>query len=157
MEQLKKSLLWAYYLCWAFVVIVAVGAFLLSRTNNNVLIHDETTITTIKSILIIFVLASVPFALWYHHRVWKQLTDGNTTLSKVEKMNKYKNVSLLRIGLITFGTSACILFCYLMVQRDLLYLALIAAVAMIFCKPSAKQSSAELDALLDEGDNNKND
>lgn len=153
MEQVKKSLLWAYYLCWILVVLVAVGAYLLSR--SNMLITEPQSITTIKSILIIYVLGSIPFALWYHHREWKKMTEEECEMTNAQKFIRYRTVSLLRLGLIVFGLMACILFCYLMVQRDLLYLALIVAMAMLFCKPSSKQMTAELEALV--ADNTKSE
>ncbi len=149
MEQVKKSLLWAYCLCWLLVVAVAVCAFFLSRS-AEMLILDPESITTIKSILIIYVLGSIPFSLWFHHREWKKMTEATCEMTKVQKLNRYRAVSLLRLGLIVFGLIACILFCYLMVQRDLLYLALIVAMAMLFCKPSNKQTVAEMEALTNE-------
>lgn len=137
MESVKKSLVWAYYLCFLMVIIVAVGSYLMSR--SGMVFDNEQAKVTIKSILIIYVLASIPFSLWFHHREVVKMGDDVCTLKPSEKLKRYRMLSFLRIGLITFGLMASILFCYVMVQRDLLYLALICAVSMIFCKPTTKK------------------
>lgn len=133
MKKTLKTLSIIYYLFYLGALIVALlGYYLAGKMNMHI---DEKSLTgiTISSIFIIYLVVSIPVSLGVFHyftKKWALLEDRQIKLKNYEKGAK--------IRIIAIGTSVLIgifLF-YLLNSKSMLFSALIAAIALIFCKPS---------------------
>lgn len=141
----------AYY--GAFVLaVVAVGVSLLLIKNGCCTPVSKETLTVVKTLSYLYLLLSIPFALWYFSRQVRSLQTDDLSLL----LKQYRRLVLLRVVLIATGFVGNILLFYLCqtvpVTYDFLFAAAIAAVALLFCKPKRQTVEYELFPPASDGD-----
>ena len=146
MNKALKTITMVYYAFYATTLLSALMGFMLTRDSQTSIVAKSPLGITISSIVILYLLVSIPLALAGFYRLsqqWKTIEDEAT---KLEKYTKYSIIRLALIG--TAMEISIIAFYFMRSEMSLLYCFGIAAVALIFCKPSARKIISELD--LDE-------
>ena len=137
-NKVYKQLLMSYYVAFAMFFIVFLVCFK-AVASCCVEISQDLKIF-LQSFGIMYVLLSIPFALWYFHRIVAKTKDDVLDV----KIKKYRKVALLRIFLIAFGVMLnVVLFCFLK-DMSMFYCSVIAALAFIFCKPQKEKMEHDL-------------
>jgi hypothetical protein len=138
-KVLKKTTL-VYYLFYLAALVVAVGGFQLYRSGIRIDPNSEAGIA-INSVLIIFIIGSIPITLSIFHKK----TKGWAELSSLkEKLARYQKASILRITVIGTGFLLGVFFFFLMNSQSMIFSAGIAAIGLFFCKPAEVKIISEL-------------
>lgn len=137
-EKIYKHLLIAYYT--AFLLFFAVFFVCFTIVKSHPFDFSQNVRIALQSVGIMYVLASVPFALWYFHRTTLKIKEMDDVL----KAKKYKNTALIRIFLIAFGVMLNVTFYCFLQDKSMFYCAVIAALAFIFCKPQKNKIVQDL-------------
>ncbi|MDR1592455.1 MAG: hypothetical protein LBS16_06190 [Prevotellaceae bacterium] len=139
MQHIVKSLTVFYYIQFPVILAVAGVGILLQR--QGIAIEHAGAKTTLESLVILYVIASMPLALkLFSAGVRKLRADTDIT----RRHARYVSYARWRIVAIAFGIDISILGFYLLPEFHLIYLAAIGALAMIFCKPTHKRIEADL-------------
>ncbi|MGC3977567.1 MAG: hypothetical protein QM751_04635 [Paludibacteraceae bacterium] len=151
MEKTLRGINGVYYTVYMITILSAVVVFMFTYLNVNIQYVDEKSPLgiTISSLLVIYMLVSIPLAFWWFYKntkKWQQLTD------KFDKFRLYKQASVIRLWVIGAGLILGVIMTYLMRSTNMIYIAAIAAVALFFCKPTVGKMIKELG--LDEEEEN---
>ncbi len=143
-NKIFNRLIVSYYVAFALFFVAFGVCFQIVKTQP--MQFAQNTAIALQTIGIMYVMASVPFALWYFNRKVQHLQND-----VMNKEKTYQRVALLRIALIAFGVILnVVLFCFLR-NQSMIYCAAIAALAFVFCKPQrAKIEQDLLDEKTDE-------
>ena len=152
--QPKAILTLAYYLVMIVTLIVGMIGYYLAVNLGIGLYPDTPAATAWYSIIIIYVLASIPFALWLFHYKIKRIKSvpDNGTREKY-----YIRFGLIRLGLVGFGLIISIFAYFLLRQNSLIWLAGMAAIAFIFCRPNAIRIESDINPEDNDKPNNIED
>jgi len=141
MNKTFKKLTFVYYLMFvAMIAAVALGYYCLK---NGFLIDIKSqTGITIQSIVILYIIISLPLSLYFFNKMTKkwQLIENDT-----EKLRPYEKWSIIRLFIVGFGIFAGIFLYYLMQSQSMLFCAGISAIGLFFCKPTKNKIISELD------------
>ncbi len=132
-----------YYAVFLLAVVMAFIGFKLVSAGISTLVEPSTQVI-VKSISYLYLLLSIPFALWFYSRRVRAVHEGGDA----DLLRHYQRLVLLRILLIAVGFLGNILLFYLCQTEprvyDFLFAAAIAAVALLFCKPREQVVENEL-------------
>lgn len=149
MEELSKTAFRQsniyYYSIFALAVIIAGCGYLFKQ--NYQFIIDPTIVVAISSVAMLYLVASIPFALWFFNKKTK-------TLGEIEKTSErfafYMKHLKLRMSLVGINFLLNILLFYTLSSTSFLYAAAIGAVGMLFCKPNKNMIEADLNPIIEE-------
>ncbi|NCA80333.1 MAG: hypothetical protein EOM76_09170 [Sphingobacteriia bacterium] len=135
-----KSVIFCYYAIYAIIlIIVALGSYCTPKTPW--INADATVIRVIYSILVLYLLFSIPLTLkWFHNNIKKikQLTDEQ------KKIERYTKDTYIVLAIISFGLLASLICFYLFKEQSYIYMAGIEIIALLFCKPTGKRMINDL-------------
>ena len=140
MTQTFKKLNIVYYSFYLAALLVALIGYKLWKAGITIDSFSETGIA-ISSVIIILVLACVPSGLFLFNKKtkqWAQLEDEK------EKLKLYTRGSIIRLSVIGANFLICILFFFVLNSQNMIILAGITAVALLFCKPAKPKIITEL-------------
>ncbi len=140
MKQTLKKLTIAYYLIYAAAIAVAVIGFLLFRSGFVIDEKSQAGIA-ISSVLILLIISSIPLSLAIFNKKTKQWAELEDV---AEKLNRYRKASIIRLTIIGADFLLGILCFFLLHSQNMIILAGIAAIALLFCKPAKVKMMAEL-------------
>lgn len=152
--QVKTILTLAYYIIMIITLIVGMIGYNLAIIQGVNINPDTPAATTTYSIIIIYVLASIPFALWLFHSKVKNISK---IPNNGERERIYIRFGLIRIILVGLGLIISILAYFLIRQSSLIWLAGIAAIALLFCRPNANTIDVDLNPEDNEESNKIDD
>lgn len=135
-----KKLTLVYYLFYIAVIVVALAGFQLFRSGITIDANSQAGIV-ISSVLIIYIIGSIPIALGIFNKKTKQWAE---LLSLNDKLEKYKKGAIIRLSVIGSGFLLGVLFFFLMNSQSMIFCAGIAAIGMFFCKPAEVKVISEL-------------
>ena len=135
-----KKLTLVYYLFYIAVIVVALVGFQLFRSGITIDANSQAGIV-ISSVLIIYIIGSIPRALGIFNKKTKQWAE---LLSLNDKLEKYKKGAIIRLYVIGSGFLLGVLFFFLMNSQSMIFCAGIAAIGMFFCKPAEVKVISEL-------------
>lgn len=141
----------AYYLVYTTTILSTLLGYYLTVNREGVSnIKSELTIT-ISSLIIMYIIVSIPAALALFHRnlkKWREIED------EFLKHKKYIFGAKLRLLVVGTGLVASVIGHFILYagtqNMSMIACAGIAAIALFFCKPSANKVAAELDIEIDE-------
>ncbi len=140
MEKALKKLRITYYSIYLAVVIVAFIGLKLFR--SGIFIDNSSQIgIAIYSILILIVIVSIPLSMAIYNKKtkkWALMED------KAEKIRLYTKGGIICMGIIGLDFLLGIFFYFLLNSQNMLILAGIAAIALLFCKPAMPKIIADL-------------
>jgi len=141
MKKVLKNLTLAYYAVYIIAILSAVLGYYILKSGISIDSKSSTGVA-LESILIIFIIGSVPLTLAGFNKLtkkWAQISD--TAI----KLRKYQQGSLIRIAIIGLGFILGVIFYYLLKNQSMLFCAGISAIALFFCKPAEVKIVTELD------------
>jgi len=140
MKQTLRQLVLTYYAVYIAAIAAALSGIYILKSGFS--IDPLSTLgTTFNSILIIFIIGSIPITLGYFNK----LTKGWATFENEHiKLEKYKKAGTIRIVIVGLGLVFGVLFFYIMSSQSMIFCAGIAAIALFFCKPTEARIRAEL-------------
>lgn len=149
MEKTLRILNGVYYSIFMMTVLTAVGVTILTYVNANPLYVEESSSLGryLSSGLILFILISIPLAMWMFH---KNTKEWSLIPDKFEKFRAYKKGAVIRLWVIGIGLIGGIVLIYLLRSTNMMYCAVISAIALYFVKPTAKKMEKELNIQEEE-------
>lgn len=143
-SNIRKQINLVYYALYvAYVLLVVIFGFLL-KDSPNMMRFDPLTQPgqSIAYVVILYVIASIPSALWLFKRAMK-------TVSKMEdeaaKQAKYLSYAVCRVAAIGLGAVLAIVAFYILgTYQPMLWCAGIAVLAQFFCKPTDRKIYLEI-------------
>lgn len=140
MKKLLKKLTFQYYLVYVAATLTALVSFQLNR--SGVAIDPASSVgIALNSILIIFLIGSIPITL----AVFNKKTKQWAVLEDVqERFVHYRKGSEIRLLIIGLGFVLGVLFFFLMNTQSMIFCAGISAIALFFCKPAEVKIISEL-------------
>lgn len=143
-SNIRKQINLVYYALYvAYVLLVVIFGFLL-KDSPNMMRFDPLTQPgqSIAYVVILYVISSIPGALWLFKRAMK-------TVSKMEdeaaKQAKYLSYAVCRVAAIGLGAVLAIVAFYILgTYQPMLWCAGIAVLAQFFCKPTDRKIYLEI-------------
>ncbi len=144
-EKLAKRLAWWYYGMLALAIVAATSMYLLISRGIIPTFEALTSVGQIVQYIVIgYVIITVPGSLAYTKYVCNKIKKADEDI----RFARYYSVARLRILLIGIGVSLGIVAFYLLQgNNSMIFCGAIAAIGLIFCKPTARKIELE---LLDE-------
>lgn len=149
MENTLRRINSVYYTIYMLTIISAVAVFMSTYMNLNTFLIDSNSVlaTTLSSVLIIYILITIPLSMWLFH---KKTISLQQIADKYAKYNNYRKAAILRLWIIGIGLIAGVALFYILSSQSMIFCALISAVALFFCKPSVGKMMKELNLDEDE-------
>lgn len=142
MEKTVKKIGQFYYYIYTATLLTAVVGYLLTMNNNNHVDMLSPLGIALKSIVILYILISIPLSLGGFHRMTKKWMLIEDEAIKFKAYQKGAIVRLILIGIGIIGS--IIIFFILRTDISLIYCFGISAISLIFCKPSQGKMINEL-------------
>ena len=141
----------AYYLVYTTTILSTIlGYYITTNREAAPNVKSELTIT-LSSLIIIYIIISIPAALALFHRnlkKWREIED------EFLKHKKYISGAKLRLLIVGTGLVASVIGHFILYagtqNMSMIACAGIAAIALFFCKPSASKVANELEIETDE-------
>ena len=129
----------AYYWSFGAIAIAGICGYLLSR-----LVQCDRALglaIALQSVVYMVLLISLPAILWWFHRQVEKFKLINPT---TERTKQYSRLVYLRFLVIDFNVVLNILLFFLFADKSFFMCASIAAVMLLFCRPSLQSVTNEL-------------
>lgn len=141
MQSIIKKINIAYYLIYTLTIIATFGGYLI--TQNGTYSSDNTSSLSIgiSSAVILYIIVSIPGALALFNRYTKKISLIEDNFIK---LNKYSVAASWRLLIIGFGLVFSVVAFYIIRTQSMIFCAGIAAIALIFCKPTEGKIASEL-------------
>ncbi len=140
MKKTLNKLTLIYYLIYIAAIVVGISGFQLFRSGYT--IDDKSTLgIAISSILIIFIIGSIPITLALFNKKtkkWAEIEDVH------EKLKLYEKAGVIRLAIVGSGFLLGVLFFFVLNSQSMIFCAGIAAIALFFCKPAEVKIISEL-------------
>lgn len=148
-SNIRKQINIVYYALYVmYVLLVVIFGFLLKDSPNKIQFDPLTQPgQSIAYVVILYVIASIPGALWWFK---KQMKSVSQIEDEEAKQTRYTYCAITRVGMIGLGAVLAIVAFYLLgTYQPMLWCAGIAILAQFFCKPTDRKIYLEI--------NNKNE
>jgi hypothetical protein len=140
----------AYYLVYTTTILSTILGYYMTMNREAPNVKSELTIT-LSSLIIMYIIISIPAALALFHRnlkKWREIED------EFLKHKKYISGAKVRLLVVGTGLVASIIGHFILYagtqNMSMIACAGISAIALFFCKPSANKVAAELEIETDE-------
>jgi len=153
MKELTKKLNFWYYGAFVKAILVALLGYYCLTYNWFVMTPDAPASVVIYTVIIMYVIITIPAALKLFSVYVKKLT---LITDETEKRARYKKYAQIRITVITLGLLFALFFYYTLQQGSLLWVAGISAISLYFCKPTLVKIENDLEPI-EEPKNDKED
>lgn len=151
MTKIIKPLITLHYAAYILAILIASFGINFSKSIGFSIDPLSEIGIAISSVLIIIIIGSVPASLWLFHKKAQTLQTIEDVNKKVALWAKYARIRLVVLGL---ALNLGVLFFYvLQMNKSMLFCAGIAAIGMIFSKPSEIRLITDL--LLNDEDIDK--
>jgi hypothetical protein len=133
MEKFVKKIHLAYYLIYTVTILSTIGGYIVTLTRETSVDVKSPLSVTLSSIVILYIIISIPAALAIFHRNTKKwaLIEDNYT-----KLNKYVAGATWRLLAVGFGLVLSVVVFYILRTESMIFCAAITAIALLFCKPT---------------------
>lgn len=151
MTKIIKPLITLHYAAYILAILIASFGINFSKSIGFSIDPLSEIGIAISSVLIIVIIGSVPASLWLFHKKAQTLQTIEDVNQKVALWAKYARIRLVVLGLaLNLGVLS---FYVLQMNKSMLFCAGIAAIGMIFSKPSEIRLITDL--LLNDEDIDK--
>jgi len=141
MERILKKINLTYYLIYTVTILATIIGYLINMNSENTVDIKSTFSITLSSVVILYLIVSIPAALAIFHRntqKWCKIEDRYT------KLNKYSSGATLRLLIIGFGLVFSVIAFYILRTESMIFCAGISAIALLFCKPTEAKIISDL-------------
>ena len=142
MERVVKQINQAYYLVYTATILSAIIGYLTTFNKETSVDPKSSFSITLSSILIIYMLVSIPSALALFYRStkkWSKLEDYKL------KLRKYQKGAIWRLIAVGISLVASVIIFFFLHTESIIYCFAISAIALFFCKPTVNKVANELD------------
>jgi hypothetical protein len=140
MKKTLRDLQLAYYAVYILAIMAALLGYYVLRAGVNIDPLSATG-TALSSILIIYIIGSIPGSLWLFHRYSLKLQkEPDITI----RLSKYKKAAFIRLAAIGIAFIAGVIFYYILRSQSMIFCAGIAAIGLFFCKPAEVKIISDL-------------
>ncbi len=151
MTKIIKPLITLHYAAYILAILIASFGINFSKSIGFSIDPLSEIGIAISSVLIIVIIGSIPASLWLFHKKAQTLQTIEDVNQKVALWAKYARIRIVVLGL---ALNLGVLFFYvLQMNKSMLFCAGIAAIGMIFSKPSKIRLITDL--LLNDEDIDK--
>lgn len=140
MKRALRHLFIAYYSVYVAAILAASSGYYILKSGFRIDPLSSTGVV-LNTVLIIFIIGSVPLSLAFFNRLTKKWA---TLQDKEQRIEQYRKAGVLRIAVIGVGLMLGVVFFYIMNSQSMIFSAGIAAIALFFCKPSEAKITTEL-------------
>ena len=135
METTVKKITQIYYYIYTVTILTTIVGYMLTMNNYDPIAINSSLGITLKSIVILYIMISIPLALagfYQQTKKWIAIEDEKL------KFKAYQKGATLRLLLVGIGLIASIIVFFLLrTDVSLIYCAGISAIILLFfCKPS---------------------
>jgi uncharacterized membrane protein YbjE (DUF340 family) len=147
-RMLSRSINVVYYTIYLLTIVAVVTVFFLTYSDVQVNRIDPLSKlgTNISTGYMVYLLVSIPAALYFFHRYTQKL---KTEQDEYVKFQKYKKASYTRLWVVGLGLILGVILVYILRSQSMIFTSAIAAIALYFCKPSMAKVAHELDLDAD--------
>jgi hypothetical protein len=145
MERIVKKINLAYYLIYTLTILSTIVGYIITQSRGTVVDVKSPLSISLSSIVIIYIIISIPSALYIFHKSTKKWAKIEDNFLKEEK---YTAGAIWRILVVGFGLVLSVVSFYFIRTESMIFCAAIPAITLLLCKPTATKVSAELN--LDE-------
>ncbi|MEA4936844.1 MAG: hypothetical protein VB102_09400 [Paludibacter sp.] len=142
MNVIIKNISFVYYMVYTFTILLTIVGYFLDLNNMGFSVDNGIVVDSLTTILIIYVIFSIVFSFYYFYKRIKLLRSTDDDLEI--RLEKYKQVSILRIILIGVGLLSGIVIFYLLRSEIILYSIGTSALFLILSKPSETKMISDL-------------
>ena len=140
-SKLLKTLQIVYYAMLVGIIAVAALMWYYS-SERSAIVEFSTSEYILQYVAIILVIAGVPLSLYGFKVMCKKV---KTIADEKERLEKYQNLCIVRMGVIAISCMfALIVYFMLGCLKSMMWCAAIAAIALVFCKPTEGKIEADL-------------
>ena len=134
MTKIIKPLVTLHYAAYLLAILIASFGMNFSQSIGISIDPLSELGISISSILIIVIIGSVPASLWLFHKKVQTLQTLDNTKLKVTEWAKFARIRLIVLGI---ALNLGVMFFYILqFNKSMLFCAGIAAIGMVFSKPS---------------------
>ena len=141
MEKIVKRIHLAYYLIYTVTILSTMVGYLINMTSATSVDPKSSLSITLSSIVILYIIVSIPTALAIFHKSTKKWADIEDNYTKI---NKYVTGAIWRLLAVGFGLVLSVVIFYIIRTESMIFCALIAAIALFFCKPTEGKVISDL-------------
>lgn len=141
MERVVRKINLAYYLIYTLTILSTIIGYMATMNNENTVDIKSNFSITLSSIVILYIMISIPGALALFHRYTKKISEIE---DKFTKLNRYTTAATWRLLIVGFGLVFSVIAFYFIRTQSMIFCAGIAAIALLFCKPSEAKISSDL-------------
>ena len=141
MGKVVKRIYLAYYLIYTATILSSMIGYLINMSRTTSVDPKSSESIALSTIVILYIIISIPAALALFHKntkKWAAIEDNYT------KINKYVTGAIWRIIAVGSGLVLSVVVFYFIQTQSMIYCALIAAVALFFCKPTEGKITSDL-------------
>lgn len=141
--KILNFIYYSFYVCYLCLIYV----FGFAIDFEAVFEPNETTGVVIQNVVIWYVLASVPGALYGFKRMMHKVSQ----LPEEQRADAYVQWAVIRMAVVGFGAFLALPAFYLIGQQtSMLFAAGISLVALYFCKPTEKKMYMEMNDIRED-------
>ena len=141
MERIVKKIYLAYYLIYTLTILSTIVGYFISQSSDTVVNVKSQLSINLSSFVILYIIVSIPASLSLFHRNTKKWTLIEDLSLKLEK---YTTGATLRIFAVGFGLILSVVSFYFIRTQSMIFCAGIAAIALLFCKPTENKIKSDL-------------
>lgn len=131
----------AYYLIYTITILSTIIGYVVTMSRETSVDVKSPLSITLSSIVILYIIISIPAALALFHRStkkWAVIEDRFT------KINKYVAGATWRLLAVGFGLVLSVMVFYILRSESMIFCAGISAIALLFCKPTEGKIISDL-------------
>ena len=141
MEGIIKRINLAYYLIYTLTILSTIIGYMMTMNTENTVSLTSNLSITLSSVVILYIIVSIPSALALFHRYTKKLA---LIEDKFIKLNKYASAATLRLLVVGSGLVISVIVFYIIRNQSIIFCAGISAIALLFCKPTEGKIISDL-------------
>jgi|ERR1035437_2416230 DMSO reductase anchor subunit len=141
MERIVKKINLSYYLIYTLTILSTIVGYIITQTRETTIDVKSPLSITLSSIVIIYIIISIPAALAIFNRNIKKYISIE---EDYKKMEKYTSAATWRILAVGFGLVLSVVVFYIIRTESMIFCAGISALALIICKPTPGKINSDL-------------
>ena len=141
MEGIIRRINLAYYLIYTLTILSTIIGYMMTMNTENTVSLTSNLSITLSSVVILYIIISIPSALALFHRYTKKLALME---DKFTKLNKYASAATLRLLVVGSGLVISVIVFYIIRNQSIIFCAGISAIALLFCKPTEGKIISDL-------------
>ncbi len=148
--QINKQLRRNFVVAVAITLFHVVLGYIISR--HSYISVPQESVATVKTIIILFVLISIPLNLkWFNNSLQKlaQYTDSQ------KQAKDYIKFSRIRVFIVLIGLISAIMFFFIRGIHDMIYIIGIESIVLFLCIPTTKRVEQETAKFLPSAHDNQ--